>query len=105
MSICYRTTTPVTWDNFFANLPEGITIAPNADPQIAGKCITDGTNYLWVHTGDGSDISFVKYGRNYVEDMIETIEDQFDTQIINEHHPDFFTEEDRAELEEMEEVE
>lgn len=93
MSIDYRTETPITWDSFFANLPEGIEI-DTENNDAAGKCITDGTNYLWVYTGDGSDISFSKYGQNQVDDMIEAIEEKFETGILSEHHPEFFTNED-----------
>lgn len=89
MSTAYRPETPVSWDDFFCKLPENIWIYEKADNGSYQRCLTDGTNYLWVFTMNFEKVFFEKYGKNYADDIVASLENALGVRILNEHHPDF----------------
>ena len=90
MSTVYRTQPGIPWSQFLANLPAFVKPAPNDDETDQQKCFTDGSNYLWAYDGVDGFVDFTRYGRNFVDDLLESVADKFGVAVLSEHHPDFF---------------
>src|SRR5262245_33091914 len=55
------------------------------------RCLTDGTNYLWVSiTEDGFVALLSRYGANAPSKILSAIREAFDTEIYSEYEPQFW---------------
>lgn len=89
MSTCFRTREKISFRQLLDNLPDGIRVDETAENNDASQCLTDGTNWVWAYTGDGTETSFSSYGRNYAYDILDTIAQKTGVEILSEHHPEF----------------
>jgi hypothetical protein len=58
----------------------------NEETSKDRRCLTDGTNYLWVWSHNGyAATSFTRYGGNAVNHILSSIFEEFDTNIYSEY--------------------
>jgi hypothetical protein len=99
MSTGYRTRPNIPWQEFLTNLPEGVQVSDHEKNTDTSKLITDGTSYLWCHTGDGTATGFERYGfQPQVDDLLEAIADKFEIRIVSEYEDDFWDETDKVQM-------
>ena len=55
------------------------------------RCLTDGTNYLWVQISNGFVASINCTISNEANNILNAIAEEFDTDIISEHDAEFWT--------------
>jgi hypothetical protein len=56
------------------------------------KCLTDGSNCLWVSIEEGLGLIFTSYGVNKPQRILRSIANEFDVDIVSEHEPQFWGE-------------
>ena len=73
--------------------------------KLGHRCLTDGRNYLWCFPGTGDDLTPTEYlgemTRNTGNDptqILMAIQKVFDTEIFDEHQPQYWGFEDQKEM-------
>lgn len=55
------------------------------------KCLTDGTNYVWLYIGHSGFVSsLTRYAENCPNKILECIATAFDTEVFSEQEPQFY---------------
>jgi hypothetical protein len=55
------------------------------------RCLTDGENCLWVEISKRGFVAMItRYGDNNPNNILNAIDEEFDANLIDEHHPDFW---------------
>lgn len=71
---------------------EGIKIQEAGEPKhsLDEACVlTDGENYLWARACKDGSTTFTRYGGNFVDGVIEVLEEHFGVELISEYDDDF----------------
>jgi hypothetical protein len=86
MSIYYRSAgKPLPFAGVIAALPAlGLREYPAREAAGDRLCITDGQDYLWIGTGDGSDTGFDHFNINCVREMLARFAKHFDTHFVSD---------------------
>jgi hypothetical protein len=75
----------------------GITEYKLAETDGRARVLTDGKNYLWVFAQeDGRVVCLTRYGLNWVEEIVESIEQELGIRIYTEYEPQFWGFENQA---------
>lgn len=101
MSTAYRPEPELSWVSFWEKVPSSLReeiVKPEdssgtANTTETSRCLTDGSSFLWVYTGDPvtGTVSFERYGsQSTILDIIGTIEEHYDVELISEHDDRFF---------------
>jgi len=99
MSTCYRCIPPLPFADFLAGLSaSGLSISDHPDATDKDVCVTDGSDFIWASTGDGSDTGFTRYGGNFGEGIIDEICEHFDVDILSEHDDGYFEDEENGDV-------
>lgn len=104
MSTDYRFEPNVPFKKVLKKLPKGIVIEDNPKNTDTEKCLTDGSDYIWLYDCGGN-ASFTRWGGNDPHEMLEAIADKFKVAILSEHDEGYFTDEELAEFEAVDEAE
>jgi hypothetical protein len=74
----------------------GLTLPAGAGGKIPGttatrRCLTDGSNYVWVEISKRGFVAMItRYGDNDCNSILHAMAREFDTEIIDEEHPEFW---------------
>ena len=74
----------------------GFKLPPGAGGKIPGttehcRCLTDGTNCIWVDISERGFVAMLtRYGDNDPNEILGAIDKEFDADIIDEEHPEFW---------------
>jgi hypothetical protein len=74
----------------------GVTLPAGAGGKLPGttetsRCLTDGSNYAWVEISKRGFVAMVTfYGLNDCDGILRAMAREFDTEIIDEEHPEFW---------------
>ena len=93
MSTDYAALTPIHFaDLFDGRLKEvGVHEQQNEDETSNKRCLTDGKNFLWVHSNaQGLVSSFTRHGGNAPQRILRAIADKFDVDIVSEYEPEYW---------------
>jgi len=76
---------------------------PRESNHVTSFALTDGKNYLWCSYYASEYVSsFDRYGANDVEDIIDKISSHLGVDIISEHDPAYWEDEDACDDDESE---
>jgi hypothetical protein len=68
--------------------------------ELGSRCLTDGTNYLWVYISKRGFVEMItRYGDNGCNGILGAVATEFDTEIIDEEHPQFWEDYEREVIE------
>ncbi len=93
MSTDFRPLTPIHFAELFdGRLKDlGVHEHQNKDQPSIAKCLTDGRNFLWVHSNEQGFVdSFTRFGGNSPQRILRAIADKFDVDILSEYEPEFW---------------
>src|SRR5215813_12859112 len=93
MSIDYRPLADIAAADLFDGRLEGFGVREHSTENTTDECrmLTDGRNYLWVYTNDGSVQSFSHYLPNGAPGKIlNAVSEAFDVDIVSEHEPQYW---------------
>jgi hypothetical protein len=89
MSTNYRFAKPVKFKDVKSRFESlGLFVVPSEESNKDSICITDGDAYLWCYNCEDG-VEFVRYGRNDVEGILNTLSDTFGA-IISEHDEEYY---------------
>lgn len=96
MSTDHRPLTDIPWDDFWTNLPAGLSEHVTEETDPTHRIVTDGTNYMHVFGDPGGLVHVLtKFGGNNVyEHIVPAIEEHYNTQLIDEHDPQYYEDDD-----------
>jgi hypothetical protein len=110
MSTDFRPLTPIRMEDLFDGRLEDVGVYEHhsKDATSHNRCLTDGVNFLWVHSNEEGLVStFTRWAPNgEPQRILCAIADQFDVDIVSEYEPQYWgcetEEEERAFWDELE---
>jgi hypothetical protein len=93
MSTDFLSLTPIHFADIFDGRLESVGIHEHRNEETTSnkRCLTDGRNFLWVHSNEqGLVTTFTRYAYNAPQRILRMIADEFDVDIVSEHEPEFW---------------
>jgi hypothetical protein len=93
MSVSFRTATTIPADRLFDGCLQEFGIHEHFKPDESSptcRCLTDGSNFVWVSIVDGIVYTFDRYMGNDPIKILAAVADAFQTEILSEHQPQFW---------------
>ena len=85
MGTDYLPRTPIPFDKVKSLNIEGIKERQTKDTSDEKACLTDGENCLWAVKTSFNYTWFSRYGRNFVDDILDALAEHFGTDFVSEH--------------------
>lgn len=89
MSTDYLPRPPILFDQVKGLDISGIHEHQTKDTTPDKCCLTDGESYLWAVKTSFGYTWFSRYGRNFVDDILDTLAEHFETEFVSEHDDDW----------------